>query len=177
MAIFLLVHLAHLNIAALECAQNCKVKCTSEKKRKIRKEGKMELHDDTLNSLNRHPREIRRRLIKVCYNILNNYSCIPSSVFTPHLYSGLCHFHNRMLLRPNAKTYSHRYILFFLLILYPFGILYLLMQLEVSHPRLSRPKFLLCTLNITFPFLLQYIASLLLCFSVHLSSTITYSSC
>ena len=49
-AIFLLVHLAHLNIVALECAQNCKVKCTSEEKCKIRKEGKMELDDDTLNS-------------------------------------------------------------------------------------------------------------------------------
>ena len=113
-AIFLLVHLAHLNIAALECAQNCKVKCTSEEKREIRKEGKMELHDDTLNSLNWQPHEIRRRLIKLklCYNILNNYSCIPSSVFTRHLYSGLRNFHNRMLLRPNAKTYLHRYSFF-----------------------------------------------------------------
>ena len=69
-------------------------------------------HSTLLNSLNWQPLEIHRRLIKlkVCYNnILNNYYCIPSSVFTPHPYSGLHHFHNRMLLRPNAKTYSHIY--------------------------------------------------------------------
>ena len=83
-------------------------------------------HSTMLNSLNWLPLEIRKRLIKikVCYNIPNNYSCIPSSVFNPHPYSGLRHFHDRMLLRLNAKTYSHRYS--FLLILYPFGILYLL---------------------------------------------------
>ena len=71
-------------------------------------------HSTLLNSLNWQPLEISRRVIKlkVCYNILNNYSCIPSSVFTPHPYSGLHHFHDRMLLRPNAKTYSHGYSFF-----------------------------------------------------------------
>ena len=79
-------------------------------------------HSTLLNSLNWQPLEIRRRLIKlkVCYNV---YSCIPSSVFTPHPYSGLHHFHDRMLLRPNAKTYSHRLSFLLILILYPFGIL------------------------------------------------------
>ena len=68
-------------------------------------------HSTMLRSLNWQPLEIRKRLIKikVCYNIHNNYSCIPSSVFNLHPSSGLRHFHDRMLLRPNAKTYSHRY--------------------------------------------------------------------
>ena len=36
-------------------------------------------HSTLLNSLNWQPLQTRRRLIKlkVCYNILNNYSCIP----------------------------------------------------------------------------------------------------
>ena len=53
-------------------------------------------------------------MLKVCYNILNNYSCncIPPSVFTPHLYPHLRHSHSKMVLRPNAKTNSHKYSFF-----------------------------------------------------------------
>jgi len=71
-------------------------------------------HSTLLNSLNWQPLQTRRRLIKlkVCYNILNNYSCIPPSVFTPHLYPHLRHSHSKMVLRPNAKTNSHRYSFF-----------------------------------------------------------------
>ena len=71
-------------------------------------------HSTLLNSLNWQPLQTRRRLIKlkVCYNILNNYSCIPPSVFTPHPYPHLRHSHSKMVLRPNAKTNSHKYSFF-----------------------------------------------------------------
>ena len=85
-------------------------------------------HSSLLNSLNWQPLEIRSRLIKlkVCYNILNNYSCIPSSVFTPHPYSGLRHFHDRMLLRPKYQDLLTQILFFYWYCTY-FGILYPLM--------------------------------------------------
>jgi len=70
-------------------------------------------HSTLLNSLNWQPLQTCRRLmLKVCYNILNNYSCIPPSVFTPHPYPHLRHSHSKMVLRPNAKTNSHKYSFF-----------------------------------------------------------------
>ena len=57
--------------------------------------------------------------LKMCYNILNRHSCIPSSLFTPHPSPSPRLPHTQTLFLPYVSTLSH----FFIMIC---GIIYLL---------------------------------------------------
>ena len=46
--------------------------------------------------------------LKLCYKILNNHSCIPPLMFSPHPSPSPRHPHNQMLFQPYAKTNSHK---------------------------------------------------------------------
>ena len=65
-------------------------------------------------ALNWQPLKTRRRNIKlkVVYNIVNNLSRIPRSVFTHHPHPSPRHPHNKTLFQPFASTYSHRHSFF-----------------------------------------------------------------
>ena len=74
-------------------------------------------YSDIRNALNWQTLESHRKIIKlkVCYNILNHYSCIPSSSFTPHPHpSPRLYPHNKTLFVPYARTLSHKSHFFFI---------------------------------------------------------------
>ena len=50
--------------------------------------------------------------LKICYKIMNNHSCFPSSVFTPHPSPSPRHPHNQMLFIPHVATSSHKHSFF-----------------------------------------------------------------
>ena len=52
--------------------------------------------------------------LKVCYNIISNYSCIPPSTFTFHPSPSPRHPHNQIIFMPLIKTSSHKISFFFL---------------------------------------------------------------
>ena len=61
------------------------------------------------STLNWQPLSIRRKLqkLKVCYNIVNNCSIIPSSNFSLHPCPSPRHPHSQILYKPFVKTSSH----------------------------------------------------------------------
>ena len=61
------------------------------------------------STLNWQPLSVRRKLqkLKVCYNIVNNRSIIPSSNFSLHPRPSPRHPHSQILYKPFAKTSSH----------------------------------------------------------------------
>ena len=60
--------------------------------------------------------------LKVCYNILNDFSCIPSSSFTLHPRPSPRHPHNRIIFMPLVKTVAHKSS-FFIDVIYLWNIL------------------------------------------------------
>ena len=68
-------------------------------------------YSDIRTALNWQTLESHRKIIKlkVCCNILNHYSCIPSSSFTPHPHpSPRLYPHSKTLFVPYARTLSHK---------------------------------------------------------------------
>ena len=61
------------------------------------------------STLNWQPLSVRRKLqkVKVCYNIVNDRSIIPSSTFSLHPHPSPCHPHSQILYKPFVKTTSH----------------------------------------------------------------------
>ena len=77
-----------------------------------------------LNDLNWLPLSTRRKMqkLKVCYNILNDFSCIPSTSFTLHPRPSPRHPHNRIIFMPLVKTVAHKSS-FFIDVIYLWNIL------------------------------------------------------
>ena len=69
---------------------------------------------DLQSTLGWSPLKVRRRNIKlkVLYNILNNYSCIPQTASTYHPHPSPRHPHNKILFQPFVSTLSHRHSFF-----------------------------------------------------------------
>ena len=77
-----------------------------------------------LNDMNWLPLSTRRKMqkLKVCYNILNDFSCIPSTSFTLHPRPSPRHPHNRIIFMPLVKTVAHKSS-FFIDVIYLWNIL------------------------------------------------------
>ena len=71
-------------------------------------------YDSVCSSLNLQTLSHRRKLqkLKLCYKILNNFSCIPSHVFTPHPHPSPRLHNSRPLYKPFTSTVAHRFSFF-----------------------------------------------------------------
>ena len=71
-------------------------------------------YNTNLNKCNWQLLSTRRKLqkLKICYNILNNFSIIPHNVFTPHPSPSPRYPHNRIISRPLTKTNTHQFSFF-----------------------------------------------------------------
>jgi len=54
----------------------------------------------------------RIQKLKVCYNIINNLSCLPSNMFTPHPHPSSRLHHSKPLFSAFVSTMAHRYSFF-----------------------------------------------------------------
>ncbi len=63
-----------------------------------------------LEHLNWLPLTTRRKIqkLKVCYNLVNNNSCIPSDIFTPHPHPSPRFPHSKPLFKPFVSTIAHK---------------------------------------------------------------------
>ncbi len=71
-------------------------------------------HISLLNKLQFKSLKDRRIIqkLKVCYKIINNKSCIPPTVFSPHPSPSPRHPHNQILFIPHVGTSSHKHSFF-----------------------------------------------------------------
>ncbi len=67
-----------------------------------------------LNKLQLKSLKDRRNIqkLKVCFKIINNKSCIPPSVFSPHPSPSPRHPHSQILFIPHVGTSSHKHSFF-----------------------------------------------------------------
>ena len=79
----------------------------------ITKEWKSD-YTSLLNKLQLKSLKDRRNIqkLKVCFKIINNKSCIPPSVFSPHPSPSPRHPHSQILFIPHVGTSSHKHSFF-----------------------------------------------------------------
>ena len=70
-------------------------------------------YESLLSSLKLNPLATRRRMqkLKLCYKVLNNKSCIPSSLFTPHPHPSLRCSNSNQIYTPYVPIYLSTQIL------------------------------------------------------------------